>query len=293
MAEFIMWLSEVRKYSHSTITGYLTAVASVVRLFTGIDLATLDTLHSLIKSLCKDRITTTKVPSWDLSVVLKALQGSPFEPLDKCPLTLLSHKTAFLLMLALGSRRGEIHALTVENYKRDPDWKWITLFPHKDFIAKTQVVYKGPKTVKGITVFSLGEDHQDSPLCPVRALKYYLDKTESFRNNRKRLFIPIKKGLKQELHRNTISFWIKKCVSEAYSINNPGMELEGVRAHDVRGYAASWAFNQQVALESILQACTWKSANSFTTFYLKDMTAIQDNMFTLGPVMAAGNVVGN
>ena len=49
------------------------------------------------------------------------------------------------------------------------------------------------------------------------------------------------------------------------------LTLHQVKAHDVRAFAASKAFQSGVSLEKILSACHWKSHNTFTQFYLKDV----------------------
>ena len=49
------------------------------------------------------------------------------------------------------------------------------------------------------------------------------------------------------------------------------LTLHQTKAHDVRAFAASKAFQLGVSLEQILSACHWKSHNTFTQFYLKDV----------------------
>ena len=62
----------------------------------------------------KDR----SIPSWDLSLVLLALIKPPFEPLKDAPLKILTFKTVFLMTLASGRRRGEVHAWTDKSLKQ-------------------------------------------------------------------------------------------------------------------------------------------------------------------------------
>ena len=40
-----------------------------------------------------------------------------------------------------------------------------------------------------------------------------------------------------------------------------------------------------------MQACHWKAHNTFTNFYLKDLTWSDDNNMYLGPVVAAQQVL--
>ena len=54
---------------------------------------------------------------------------------------------------------------------------------------------------------------------------------------------------------------------------------------------ASKAFYGGVSVDQILQACHWKAHNTFTNFYLKDLTWSDDNNMYLGPVVAAQKVL--
>ena len=145
MADFLIFLREEKGLAFPTLTGYTTAVASVVKIYTGLDLAKSQPLIALTKSLCKDTTKGVLIPGWDLSVVLKALKEPPFEPINQCKLSMLSYKSIFLLTLALGARRSEIHALTVLNMKVGPENQYIQFFPHLSFIPKTRAAHSGPE----------------------------------------------------------------------------------------------------------------------------------------------------
>ena len=53
------------------------------------------------------------IPSWDLLVVLRALTGPPFEPLETVDIKFVSLKTALLLALTSVKRVGDMQALSV------------------------------------------------------------------------------------------------------------------------------------------------------------------------------------
>src|SRR4029434_4954509 len=53
------------------------------------------------------------IPSWDLLVVLRALTGPPFEPLETVDIKFVSLKIALLLALASAKRVGDMQALSV------------------------------------------------------------------------------------------------------------------------------------------------------------------------------------
>ena len=67
-------------------------------------------------------------------------------------------------------------------------------------------------------------------------------------------------------------------------------DLHQVRAHDVRVFTASQAFQGGVSLDQILSACHWKAHNTFTQFYLKDVAWADSELYHLGPVMAAQQI---
>ena len=66
--------------------------------------------------------------------------------------------------------------------------------------------------------------------------------------------------------------------------------LHQVKAHDVRAFAASKAFQSGVSLEQISSPCHWKSHNTFTQFYLKDVAWADLELYHLGPVVAAQQI---
>ena len=71
------------------------------------------------------------------------------------------------------------------------------------------------------------------------------------------------------------------------------MDLIGVKAHDVRDFVASKAFYGGISIDQIMQACHWKSHNTFTKFYLRDLAGQDqsEGSFHLGTFIAAQQVM--
>ena len=67
--------------------------------------------------------------------------------------------------------------------------------------------------------------------------------------------------------------------------------LHQVKAHDVRAFAASKAFQSGVSLEQILSACHWKSHNTFMQVYLKNVAWADSELYHLGSVVAAQQIL--
>ena len=145
-----------------------------------------------------------------------------------------------------------------------------------------------PLVLKSLSKGLSRDLQQDRSLCVVRAVRFYLDRTKDIRKDRTKLFVAFKKGYKQDIAKNTISGWIKKAVALAYRSSSDEQRLaSGVKAHDVRGVAASLALLKNVSVDAILDACSWKHHSTFTRFYLKDLSRVQEDMLVLGPVVAA------
>lgn len=295
LAEFLCWLRDDKKLAVSTVEGYRTAVASTLRGHSGVDLGKDRELSSLLANFAREvPKRRASAPTWNLAVVLRGLLKAPFEPMHLAPMKHVTLKTIFLLALASGRRRSELHAL-VNGFRREEDWKSITLFSHAAFVAKTELAARNWSS-KPLTVPALSKNlgpglEQDKALCPVRALRFYLDRTKEAREGKEKLFISYKKGFKGDISKATISHWIKKAIMLAYSsVSDEDCKVLQVKAHDVRSMAASWARLQNIPLDDILTACTWKSHNTFTQFYLRDLAQIQDDMLKLGPIVAAQQV---
>ena len=81
-----------------------------------------------------------------------------------------------------------------------------------------------------------------------------------------------RKGFHKDIVPATISSWIKQTVLLCYQLSDQSaQDLHQVRAHDVRAFAASQAFQGGISLDQILSACHWKAHNTFTQFYLRDL----------------------
>jgi integrase len=294
VADFLCDLHDNKNLVYSTVEGYRTAISNVFKHVQGVDLGKNVHLTALFANFARDASRRRpSAPSWNLAVVLQAMTQAPFEPLVNTSLKLLTFKTVFLITLASGCRRSEVHAFTRASFMRDEDWTSVSVAPGMDFVAKTELINKGPAiispvTFRALTDFLSPDMEEDTTLCPVRALKLYLARTDKLRTTQKRLFIAFKVGHTQDICKNTVSGWLKKAILAAYSFASEDTRtLHGVKAHEVRAMAASWAFLRNASIESILGACRWKSHSTFSSFYLRDLTSIQDEMLRLGPVVAA------
>ena len=110
ISDFFMYLYQDLNRRPSTIGGYRTAIVDTLGPV-GHHIAQSLDLHRLPSSFHRDRPKSSRnLPMWNLSVVLNELTKAPFEPMKDTDLKHLTLKTAFLLALASGKCRSEIHA---------------------------------------------------------------------------------------------------------------------------------------------------------------------------------------
>ena len=139
VADFLCSLRRDKNLATSTLEGYRTAISRVVKAVSGVDLGKDQDLSSLLSNFARSAaLDKSLVPKWDLSLVLLTLTKSPFEPMHIANLKFVTLKTIFLLALASGRRRGELHALQA-NVMHARDWADITIFTDMTFVAKTQL----------------------------------------------------------------------------------------------------------------------------------------------------------
>ena len=193
-----------------------------------------------------------------------------------------------------GYRTGEIHARVAKKVSNLGQWVQVALFPSSDFIAKNQLAREGsPVTIPAFTTIVDWQFKEDRTRCPVRALRYYLDRTKDLRGSRSLLFISFKKGHTSDIRPATLSSWLKQTILLCYKqADQQALDLVQIKAHDIWAFAASKAFYGGVSVDQIMQACHWKAHNTFTNFYLKDLTWSDNvNNLYLGPVVAAHQVL--
>ena len=94
----------------------------------------------------------------------------------------------------------------------------------------------------------------DRSLCPVRALRYYLDRTSD--RIRRWVFVSFKKGFDKDISPATLSSWIKQTLILCYELSDQeAHSLHQVKAHEVRAFDASQVFQSGVSLDPFLSAC--------------------------------------
>ena len=60
---------------------------------------------------------------------------------------------------------------------------------------------------------------EDRSLCPVQALRYYLDKTQDLRQGKELVFLSFKRGFTKDILPATILSWIKQMIILCYELS--------------------------------------------------------------------------
>lgn len=294
-ADFLIFLFEIKNLSPSSIKGYRSAISSTLKHIAPVDIFNSPILTDIIRSMELEKPTPSHiVPQWDLSLVLRVLKEAPFEPLSSCKPRELTLKTVFLLALASGRRRSELHALLGSNdaVRFAPDASSVTLHFFPGFLAKNQIpsVASSPICIPALS--TARGSRSDNTLCPVRALSFYFRRSKAWRRSRKRLFLSFLKGYDKEISASTISRWIVSTIKQAYEQSGESIQNSRViKAHEIRALSNSYAFLNNTSLEYILKAGYWRSPSAFLKFYLRDTSGQASDLRALGPLVASQTIV--
>jgi len=307
LTEFFMDRFAICK-NMNTIRGYRSSVMGSLVAEGRKDLEDTKVLTPLFKSFRREAVPTgNPMPKWDLSCVLWSLAKWPFTATgehqgEAVELKFLSWKLAFLLLLASGARRSEVHAIDWSAIEHTEDWDKVFLHPVPKFTQKTQFSSSVTLKPKVIVIPALGPhlgpgEQEESALCPVNTLRDYLDATSALRDpgeKVKKLFVSFDgdRHHHKSIHANTISSWVRSLIRMCHAEADEHIALHTqIRTHDLRGLATSLSFHGNASMEDILRAGSWATPTTFLKHYLKPMIVFKDNKYRLGPLVAGQKVV--
>ncbi|KAI2668660.1 hypothetical protein H4Q32_005425 [Labeo rohita] len=271
-----------RRLSPSTLKVYVAAIAAYHDAVDGTSLRK----HQLIVRFLRGarRVNTPRphpIPCWDLSVALQGLREAPFEPLASVELKYLSLKTALLTALASIKRVGDLQAFSVNEacLEFGPGDSHVILRPRPGYVPKVPTTPFRDQVVN-LQALPLEEaDPASALLCPVRALRIYVDRTRHFRRT-EQLFVCFggqQKG--NAVSKQRLAHWVVDAISLSYQNQGEPCPL-GVHAHSTRSVASSYALAHGASLADICRAAGWATPNTFARFYNLRVEAVSSRVLT-------------
>ncbi len=217
---------------------------------------------------------------------IKRLIKPPFEPLTSVGLKELSLKTALLLALASAKRIGDLHAFSVDSdcIRFGPGDCSVTLRPRMGYVPKS---LSTPFKTQTVSLSALSSESKASreadaqtSVCPVRALRIYIDRSAGFRQS-DQLFVcygGCARG--RAVSKQRLSHWIVDAITAAYT--SQGLECPlHIRGHSTRAIASSWAWSRGMSIRDICVAAGWSSQNTFARFYKLDVQSFASQVLSL------------
>ncbi len=215
----------------------------------------------------------TRVPTWDLTIVLQGLSLAPFEPLEEVPTKFFTLKALFLLAISSLKRIGDLQALSVglSCLEFAPGMVKAFLHPRPGYVPKVPAnVARSIMLQAFCPPFQNADQERHNLLCPVRTLDAYVHRTALWRKN-EQLFVcfgPPNKGSPASKQR--MSKWVVEAISLAYDSAGRPSPI-AVRSHSIRSMAASKALISAVALQEVCDAAGWSSPHTFVRLYSLDL----------------------
>ncbi len=205
-----------RGLKHTTILSHISALSSCTSKVDGVPVGR----HPFVaKWVVGDRSQNpprrSLVPKWDLSVVLAALTEKPFEPLRQATPRLLTLKTLFLLAASSARRVSELHALCIDPPFLIQNPLSFRLAPNPAFLLKTSTEVALSSDIELSSFYpepSSPLERGSHLMCPVIALRIYLQRTACSRGQNRSLFVHWDEG---RVHHPVSKRWISSALTEA------------------------------------------------------------------------------
>ena len=270
---FVEQTRRARTWSYPTTKNCLAAITALRGKLDGVTVFTHPCTHAFLQGAkSKDEGRIRRAETWDPSLVLRALESAPFEPLGTVDLKWVSLKLAVLLLLTTAARGSEIAALTVKDMQFSAAGEQVTIYPDLSFVPKTctRVQSMAPVVFHAFYPKPRTRDEKRYNLsCPVRALRIYHTRTAVIRRTEKLLVtFGTRFGVPGgPLSSKRLAGWLVEAITEAYARSD--RQVPRLTAHSTRAVATSTALAAGVDWEVIRQTAAWQGDLTFRTHYYR------------------------
>ncbi|XP_068101500.1 uncharacterized protein [Hyperolius riggenbachi] len=223
----------------------------------------------------------SRIPAWDLNVVLQGLCESPFEPLSQVSDKFLTLKTIFLIAITTARRIGELQALSIKEPYCVISEDRVTLRPDAAFLPKVVSSFHRNQEIYIPSFCENPTNDKEKRLHLLdvrRSLLQYLERSNSWRKSDAMFVLFAGKTKGNRASKTTLARWIKQAIVAAYQVQGKTL-TSSVRAHSTRGISTSWAERAGASIEQICRAATWSSHNTFVKHYRLNVSASTDLSF--------------
>ena len=272
--EYLQSLST--KLSVSTVLGYLTAITSrharVKLAAKSYRLSKLSSVQTWVRGLRQLKTIPRKIiPEWSLELVLKRLKLFPFHPAASADLKHLTLKAVFLVAITSARRASELHAIRSDTLQFSSTG--VSAFTDPRFVPKVASEWHCNQPIE-LPSIQQDDDQALRPLCVRAVLKHYINRTMKSRRATGATQLFLCYGGKARGHPvsiKRISQWLKEVIYECYALDNLPPP-SGVKGHQVRKQAVSYADMAGVSPQVICDSATWGSSCVFAKHYSLDLT---------------------
>ncbi len=260
-----------RRITPATLKVYVAAISANHTYIDGVSVGRHPLVSRFMQGSWRLRpFRPARVASWDLSIVLQGLSGHPFEPLETVTEKCLTPKT--VLMLALSSLKWveDLQTLSISpSYMDFAPGLEVLLQPRPDYVPKVASNHFRFQQVVLEALSSTEAGLENLSVCPVRALKIYVDRTAQWHKSNQFFVCFGNKNKGCDVTKQLISHWMIEAISLA-EVRGLASPL-GVRAHSTRAVASSQAFLSGSSMDDICAAAGWSSPSTFVKFYGLDV----------------------
>ena len=266
IADFLSYLFD-SGLQYRTIAGYRSMLSTVLPPIDNFQIGQHPKIIRLIKGVFNTRPPVAKLlPEWDLHIVLRMLENSPFDNVEQMSLKDLTLKTVFLTAITTFRRCSDLQALRTDEGSMRIQTKGITFIRH-GLAKQDREKHFGAKIF--VPTYT-----ENTSLDPRKSLLQYLDKTKPLRkklqqDQRGKLFLALCEPHKP-VTSQTISHWIVQINKQAYSDSESSGKGK-IHAHSTRAIGSTWAFFKGASINSILESADWSSESTISRFYLREL----------------------
>ena len=204
-----------------------------------------------------------------VACLARSPRALPFEPMSTADMKFVSAKIAVLLALTTAARVSELTALTIDGITFSGDFK-VTINQDPAFAPKHVATLYRRVPVVLHAYFPEPKDSRERRrhlLCPVRAIRFYLQRTADIRRTQQLLVTYGGRTPGSALSTQRLSHWLRDGIALAYQAM--GKQAPMLKAHSTRGMAASIAVLSAVDWDAIRDLVGWQGDKTFLRFYYR------------------------